>query len=430
MKKFIMFIALLISLVFSNAIVNAGFSNDYFIDRVEIDGTVVKDSRFSFPDKTVAVERGEALPIDVWVGALNDIDNVRVEVSIRGYERGSIRYTSDIFELDQGTVPRIPLVLELPEDLDASETYTLVVDVSDKHNGIVEEFPLRVKEQRHLLNVLDVIFRPSSTVEAGRFLRTVVRVENLGAKTEDDIKVTVSIPELGVSTRDFIDELVSNEDEEDDEDQTSLSTNELVLQIPRDAKEGDYEVKVDVEFNRGSDVATVKKMVHVLGEGQREDETQTIISLDTTSQTLAENEEGTYRLTFANLGNERKLYSVEVLGAETWASLAVEPNFLSVGAGETGDLFVKVTPSEDASLGSKVFTLKVNANNKLVKEINLKAEVTEGGFSFGGVRNALEVIFAVLVVILIVLALVIAFRKVRGREEGPGIETNSEQTYY
>ena len=46
MKKFIMFIALLISLVFSNAIVNAGFSNDYFIDRVEIDGTVVKDSRF------------------------------------------------------------------------------------------------------------------------------------------------------------------------------------------------------------------------------------------------------------------------------------------------------------------------------------------------------------------------------------------------
>ena len=29
------------------------------------------------------------------VGALNNIDNVRVEVSIRGYERGAIRYTSD-----------------------------------------------------------------------------------------------------------------------------------------------------------------------------------------------------------------------------------------------------------------------------------------------------------------------------------------------
>ncbi len=429
MKKFIMFIALLISLVFSNAFVNADLSNDYFIDRVEIDGTVVKDSRFSLTEKTAAVERGEALPIDVWVGSLNDIDNVRVEVSIRGYERGSIRYTSDIFELDQGTIKKIPLVLELPEDLDASETYTLVVDISDKHNGIVEEFPLRVKEQRHLLNVLDVIFRPSSTVEAGRFLRTVVRVENLGAKTEDDIKVTVSIPELGVSTRDFIDELVSSENEDEDEE-TSLSTNELVLQIPSDAKEGDYEVRIDVEFNRGSDVETVKKMVHVFGEGQREDDTQTIISLDTSSQALRENEEGTYRLTFANLGDARKLYSVDVLGTETWASLAVEPNFLSVGAGETGDLFVKVTPKEDASLGSKVFTLKVNANNRLVKEINLNADVTEGGFGFGGVRSALEVIFAVLVVVLVVLALVIAFRKVRGREEGPGVETNSEQTYY
>ncbi len=427
MKKFCVMIAILFSLLFSSVAINAAFSNDYRIEKVEIDGTE------SVPDyygaRTVSVNRGEAVPIDVWVNAFNNVDNVRVEVSLKGYERGTISYTSDVFELEQNTVKKVPLVLNLPEDLDASETYTLTIEVSDKHNSFEEEHLIRIKEKRHLLNVLDVIFRPSSTVEAGRFLRTVVRVENLGARSEEDIKVTVSIPELGVSTRDFIDELVT-EDEEEDDDESSLSTNELVLQIPKDAKEGDYEVRVDVEFNRGNDVETIKKTVHVLGETEKADETETIVSLDSTSKTLAQGEEGVYRLTFANLGEERNLYSVEVLGTETWADLSVEPGFLSVGPSESGDLLVKVTPKEAAALGSKVFTLRIKADNKLVKEVNLNANVAEKTAGLPGIRNVLEVIFAVLVLVLIILALVIAFRKVRGREEGPEVGSNSEQTYY
>ncbi len=425
MKKFGVMIALLFGLLFSSITVNAAVSNDYFIERVDIEGT------FSFPNdyfRTVTVERGEAVPIDVWVKALNNVDNVRVEVSLKGYERGTISYTSDIFELDANVVKKVPLVLNLPEDLDASETYTLTVEVSDKHNSFAQEHFIRIKEKRHLLNVLDVIFRPSSDVEAGRFLRTVVRVENLGAKTEEDIRVSVSIPELGVSTRDFIDELVPENDENDDEE-NSLSTNELVLQIPRDAKEGDYEVRVDVEFNRGSDITTVKRFVHVSGEDVTSDATQTIISLDSTSKSLFQGEEEIYRLTFANLGDKRNLYNVEVLGTETWGGVVVEPGFLSVGPSESGDLLVKVTPKEDAALGSKVFTARVMADNKLVKEINLNADVSERT-SFTGLRKTLEVLFAVLVIVLVVLALIIAFRKVRGREEGPGVETNSEQTYY
>ena len=109
--------------------------------------------------------------------------------------------------------------------------------------------------------------------------------------------------------------------------------------------------------------------------------------------------------------------------------MVVEPGFLSVGPSESGDLLVKVTPKEDAALGSKVFTARVMADNKLVKEINLNANVSERT-SFTGLRKTLEVLFAVLVIVLVVLALIIAFRKVRGREEGPGVETNSEQTYY
>lgn len=424
MKKLGFMFVILLSLLVSS--VHGALSFDYNIERVDVAGTTASE----MPGATeVTVERGQALPIDVWVHAVNSVDNVRVEASLKGYERGSVHTESDIFGLDANTLKKVSLVLEIPSDLDASETHTLVIEVNDKQNGVLQEYSIRVKEKRHLLNVLDVIFRPSSTVEAGRFLRTVVRLENLGGKDEKDIKVTVSIPSLGVSTRDFVDKLVTlNNDKNNKDDQSSLSTNELVLQIPKDAKEGDYEVRVDVEFNRGSDIQTLKGTVHVSG-GKETAETNTIISVDSTSQTLEKNEEGTYRLTFANLGDTRKLYNVEVVGAETWGDVTVEPGFTSVGPSEAGSLLVKVKPKTGTAAGTKVFTVKVNENNKLVKEVNLNTNISESS-SFGAfsTRKVLEVLFAILIVVLIVLALVVAFRKARG--QGPGVETNSEQTYY
>ena len=428
MKKLGFMVAILISLLVSGGFVNANLSFDYFVQKVEVDGTEVSPSSIFYRPTEVNVQRGEALPVDVWVQGFNNVDNVRVEVSLKGYERGTIRATSEIFELDSNTVKKIPLVLNIPSDLDASETYTLVVEVSDKQNGVVQEYLLRVKEKRHSLNILDVIFRPSSTVESGRFLRTVVRVENLGAKDEKDIRVTVSIPNLGVSTRDFVDKLVTLDNKNDD---SSLSTNELILQIPRDAKEGDYDVRIDVEYNRGTDIVSLTKSIHVLGEKEGTQTTESIISIDSTSKTIELDEEGTFRLTIANLNDQRHLYNIQAIGADTWADVIVEPSFISVGASELGNLNIVIKPKENAALGSKVFTLKVSEDNKQVKEINLNAEITSGekGISFN-LRSILEVLFAILIVVLIVLALIIAFKRIKGREQGPGVETNSEQTYY
>ncbi len=430
MKKLGFMIMFLFSLLVSSSVF-AAVSNDYNIDPfngVEVDGTKIVPTMFG--GNEVIVERGQALPVDVLVHGFNNIDNIRVEASIKGYERGSIRAESDIFELDPNTDKKVSLVLDVPSDLDASKTYTLVVEVNDDRNGFAWEYSLRVKEQRHLLNVLDVIFRPSSTVEAGRILRSVVRVENLGAKIEKDIKVTISIPELGVSTRDFVDKLVTLNDKGDDE--SSLSTNELLLQIPKDAKEGDYDVKVDIEYNRGSDIVTLRKSVHVLGQKATADDSDAIISIDSTTKALGRNEETTFKLTFANLAENRKLYNVEAVGAGTWADISIEPSFLSVGANEAGELLVKVKSKENAALGQKVFTLKLTSDNKPLKEINLNVDVTEQTTGFGtpNLRKVLEVLFAVLILVLIVLALIIAFKRARGSEQGPGVETNSEQTYY
>ena len=432
MRKLGFMVVLFLTLLVSSLFVNAAVSTDYAIENVEIDSL---DSIPFSTTRAISVERGSSLPIEVSVRGINQINDVRVEISLKGYEHGTLRYESDIFDVDANTVKKVPLVLEIPEDLDASETYTIHVEVSDKSNSVEEDHFVRVKETRHLLNVMDVIFRPSSSIEAGRFLSTVVRLENLGAKAEKDVKVTVSIPELGVSSRDFVDKLVTFQEEEDDDEnelRSSLSSEEIVVQIPEDAKEGDYEVRVDVEYNRGNDVETIKKKIHVTGEKEvLTDESSSIISVDSTSQSVAQKDEATFKLVFANLGEDRILYSIDVVGTETWAEATVEPGFLSVGPRESGEMLVKLAVKEDASIGPKIFTLRVNSDNKPLKEINLNVGITEGSLNLGALGSVLEVLFALLIVVLVVLALVIAFRKIRsGREEGPSVETDSEQTYY
>ncbi|HII13678.1 MAG TPA: hypothetical protein HA360_01250, partial [Nanoarchaeota archaeon] len=106
-----------------------------------------------------------------------------------------------------------------------------------------------VSKVRHSLEIQDVLV--DSNVDAGDYTTATVRLENLGDKKEEDIKVTVSIPELGVEESTFLDELTNNElDNEDEESSGDVS---LTFQIPADAESGDYEVQVSVSYNKGYD---------------------------------------------------------------------------------------------------------------------------------------------------------------------------------
>ena len=58
--------------------VSAIQSNDYFIDTVKIKG--------EYAYGAIVLERGETVPIEVWVNGINTVDGVRVKASLSGYE--------------------------------------------------------------------------------------------------------------------------------------------------------------------------------------------------------------------------------------------------------------------------------------------------------------------------------------------------------
>ncbi len=419
MKKIL---AMLFALLLVLTTVSASSSN-YGIADVKIDDVSATGS-------VVDVVRGEQLPVEVWIKATGNKDNVKVRAEIDGYEYGSISDVSDVFEVESGVTYKKTLTLDIPSDLDASETYTLTVKVSDKTDSEEKDFDVRVKESRHSLSIQDVIFRPSSSIDADSALFVSVRLENIGYKKEEDIKVSLTIPDLGVSTSDYLAELITQNAEDTNNDDESSAQVELFARIPADAKTGDYKAEVEVTYNNGHSTLKETKTLHVKGIVSAE-LSNSMISVDAASKAVAPGSEVVYKLMFANFEAEKAVYSAEVTGVGAFAAARVDPAIVTIMPDETGEMYVKLTANANAEAGKHAFTVKIKSNGKTVKELNLEADVQAQASSMGSLKSVLQIGFAVLAIILVVLGLIIAFKKLKEDEGEESIEEPSAgQTYY
>ena len=410
MKRLLGTLTMMLVMLFS---INLVAAQDFDISKVEVNDVTATEL-----GDAVFVEAGSDVEVEVFIDGNGSSDSVRVKAWIGGYEYDEIEDRTDIFEVEPNVDYKKTLNLYIPEDIDASDDYTLHVEVFDDDNNVEKEFTLRLQERRHFLNIQDIILRPSS-VEAGRSLFATVRVENLGDKKEEDIQVNVAIPELGVSARDYIDELVPQENTDDDDEETSASSNEIFLRIPSDAKSGDYNLVVEVVYNRGHDIVTGRAKVVV--EGVSVVKEDSLVNIDSQSKTVNPGEQVIYKVMVANMGDVVQRYSLEISGESLWATSRVDPLFVSVKPGETAELNALLTVKEDSPAGRNSFLARVRSGEDLVKEFSLSADVSNGANFGEGTRKALTVVFGVLVVLLIILGLVVAFNRMKG-SEGEGEE--------
>ena len=415
----------LISLISVNALV---------MSEVKVDGTAISQNAI------VSAIKGNTLDIRVELfGDLNVTENdVRVKAWIGGYEYDDIEETSDLFNVQSNVIYVKTLELELPEDMDATEAYTLHVDAYSQSGNEVEYtnvFTLMVSPERHLIRFIDTIFNPGLSVEAGQPLFTTVRLENLGDKKEEDIKVKVSIPALGVSAVKYLDELTSDElDNEDEED--SGEVEDIYLVIPKDAKTGIYDVVVDAEYNRGHDVESKRYLINIKGKVEAPVDAlpgtitptglvTAVISVDSETKQVQSGESIVYKIMFANLGQDAKTYTIELSNID-FAVARVDPAVLTINPDQTAEAYIYLSVDKNAREGMHLFNVNVKSGNQLVKEFNLGSDVNAGADV--DAKNVLEVVFVVLLVVLIILGIVVIVKRLgKGREPE---ESTGGQSYY
>jgi len=364
-------------------------------------------------------------------GSRNSCYDVRVSAELEGYEGGDVRDVEGPFEVESGVQYRKVLRFMLPEDMPASDDKTLYVNIRDDDESIEKTYSVRIQEVRHNLNVFDAVFNPTNNVQAGQPLFTTVRVENLGDNTESSIKVTVAVPALGIQTSEYVDKLLTLSDESDNEDEDAddaATTNDLLLMIPQTVQEGDYNVVVTLDYNRGRSHEQKTYTMHVKGVAQtpqtQSREPSAVVNVDNQAQRAVEGQGAVYKFNVANLGQQAASYSFEVIGTSDWATIRVDPSALIVQPDSTADAYVYIAPKENVE-GIKTFTVKVKSGNTIVAEKNLSLEVTASE-SKTDAKTILTWVFAVLLIILAILILIILVTKLT-RKEDKGIEG---QTYY
>ena len=379
------------------------------IDFVKIDGDTVD------PSDVVKVERGSSgdtgVRIKIRFAAAADAKDLRAEAVLQGYEHGSIRGETDLFDVSAGQKVTEEFTLELPDDVKPGK-YKLRLLVSDAQNPSLfdERYTLDIDAPRHAVSIEDVVLS-ATEVPAGSALYATVRVENKGERDEE-VKVTVALPSVegAPEASDFLDDLDAGK---------KKSSEELYLRVPRCAAAGQQTLVVTVSFNDGRDSVSAERTVNVVDGGLCDrEEAQTVVTLGAVSARAAAGERASFPVTLSNAGTEDRTYSIEVSGAE-WADVEVSPlNVLAVKAGESKTAFVHVTPKEGAS-GAKSLTLDVKSGGESLKQVALTVSVEGSNSLLTGVVVALIVI----IVILVIVGIVVGVSRARGEEE-------EDTTYY
>lgn len=423
LKVFSALALFLIGLIAISGIVNADsvpvnpdlkvYINDRLVDDGEVRG---------------GIYRGDIIDIEVKIEATGDDDNVVIEASVDGIDHDSEKAVerTDPFSIKANKTYYKTLSIELPDRMDIDQ-YALRIQVSNRADDeVVYNAVLEIESVRNGVTIKDVVFNPGTTIKAGRALLTTARLKNVGEDTEDDIKVVIEVPELGISASDYIDEV---------EAEDSVTSEELYMRIPDCAKAGAYMATVTAIYDEGDEEVSQEFIINVLeneacevpSQDNQDEAGKTVITISTETQTVTAGESGVlYPLTITNTGSSAKTYAVSTVVGD-WADVKVNPSVAVVGAGETKIVYVTVAAKEDASAGAQTFGVAIKSGDATLKEVTLSANVDEKADSWGNVKKGLEVALVVLVVLLVIIGLIIGFSKLKGSEDE---EEAKEETYY
>ena len=407
---------------------------DITITEVELDDDTLDPTADNFIRD---IERGDEFEVKVHLTANEVAFNVEVEAAIRGVHNEGITDITDTFDVKAGTSYVKTLTLELPRRMDM-DTYLLRVRIQDRAGTTVEEtYTLDVSTARDMLVIRDVVLSPGNVIQAGRALLATVRVKNYGLNDEKDVKVTVRIPELGLSASDYVEEIEGRGEDE------SASSEELYLRIPGCADAGTYLLEVEVEYDDGDEVTRETRTITVT-EGDycptgyvepAEETAMTVITVGATTQDVTRGVSGTiYPITVTNQGTLTVTYTIGVDVAGNWATVQMSPsNVATVPSGATSTVYVYVSANENAAAGENMFSVTVSKGGKMLKQVAMKANVVEPSAGvtvtgWTGLKRALEIALVVLVVLLVIFGLIVGFNKLKRTETED--EEGEGKTYY
>lgn len=360
------------------------------------------------------LRRDNQISVEVEFEAEDDADDIKLRAEIIGYEhdrRDLLMDQTEYFDVKENNRYIRNFNLNLPTLMDKGE-YTLTVEFLKRNaEGKRFSFPLIIDTPDNAMEIRDVIFTPGNTVKAGTSFITNVRLRNVGDDEQDNVKVTVAIPELGRVDALYIDEIEAEE----------YKTSEgLVINVPLCAEEKEYEVLVLVDYNDFAQESQKYNVRVTKNDACAADSSlqakdfnaQAVVS----SANVATGQKVSFPVILSNPSDESKTVILSPNGADDLGNVKVSPNWVvDLAPFSTMTAYVEVTPAKDAAQGGHAFTISATDGSS-TKELSFQANV-KGASKAAASSNWVLISVVIVAVLLIIIIIIVLFNKMSSDDD-------------
>lgn len=303
--------------------------------------------------------------------SLDNIENkkfhdiqLRVWIEDQYNDRLGDRVEPGKFNLNIDDEEEETVILKIPAD--ASEgMYTLYVRADASEGCLFEEsYDLEIKKERYSLKI-DRIGFPSE-VKGGDDFSLAITLLNNGRSNQQNVRLSVSINELDLSqTSQYFN---IREDEK--------VTQYFTLTIPEDVKKGEYSLRVTATSERVTESKEYLIRIHE-AEVITEPRTDVHLSVLESTKTLTVGTGEVYRVNVRNTGDYRETLTFKVAGIIGWGTSNIEPQIATIASGESEEVYIYVTPKDQAKEQEYSFTFYVQKEGASIASVTLKAIIEE-----------------------------------------------------
>ncbi len=390
-----------------------GRSLDVSIDRVELENKKVlaeNENNFVILDNI-----NDKMRLKVDLTALERINNAHVDAVLQ-FENGNVvsdaTRTFDI-STGQNTIKNleIPIIGKFQQ-----ANFRLKVKIVDPDGNVEEKsYGLIISQQKFPFVISTVSLTPEDNVEAGKNLVVKLGFKNSGVLPLNGVTVKVSIPELGISSTKFIENIGKSSLQE--------FNGEFVLKLLDNVQTGAYTVRSEVASQFGGDSEVKEIPVSIIGQNDQQAQIindKLVIKIPIVKQDINDGSESIYPIALRNDGPGAKTYTILLDGAG-WANLRLsESNTFVLKQKESKTINVYASSNGNAK-GEQAFVVTIKSEDNVLSQVPLKGNITTRRSSFG-----MSTIFGIILIGTVILLLLAGLVYIMRRHSDGGTGQTTE----
>ena len=393
---------------------------DVSIDSIEIEGDALAENENNF----VIIDEGEKkLNLRVRLTALENVEDAHID-AVLAFENGDVvADATTTFDIGDGENAVKDLELPLISKFEQNN-FKLKVKVVDAEGDSEEKlYGLRISQKKFPFIVSSIALPENA--EAGKAIVARLKFKNSGVMPLEGLLVKASIPELGVSSTKFVDQI---------KNANSAFDEEFVLKIPESAQTGTYTLRAEVSSQFSGDSEAREIPVFVAGKSEQKTQIvneRLVINVPIGKQDMKnDGSEVIYPMIFTNQGPDANTYALLLDGAG-WADLRLsDSNVFVLNPQESKTINIFASTATKAE-GEQIFLATIKSNGKVLKQVPLKGDVVAAkGLLAAKLKNLLGITLIVAIIALAAIGFFFGARKlVQGQKEEIPDEAEGEAYY-